>query len=946
VAWGAHLCHFYRTREDLADVLVPFFRAGLDGGDRCVWVTAAPLHAQEARAALGAVVPDLSAHERAGRIRILDHADWYAGVDEAAGSTALVQRWLALEDEARAQGFRGLRLTGNTSWLPCEQFSAFAAYEERAHAAFHDRRILAVCSYDLERCSSDQLVEVLRNHGSALVRRHGAWDVVRSATFMLAALDERELAVPGHEAHLYAGDALPAAPIARHLAQALARHGGAVVVATRAHRAAIRAALAAEAVDVAGALAAGTLLELDAEAWLALVAPAGGIDTTELDALVRAMGAVRANGPVHLYGEIVDLLCRRGRLADAVLLERQWNRVLGARTLGQGAGEARVPDAVLCGYSLDSFEQGPGGARARSEVCDAHHRVHEAPLRDSQRPLVRVRGEWATEHLALLQRVTAALSEATSVQAVGAVVISEMTLAVGADQVVLALPIDEGRTLEVVAQVGVDADVVERFARFSVDLPLPLAGAFRSGAPVWLASRDQVASAYPEVPAEYASLACVPLVVGGRRIGVLGFAFAEAQPFTTAQRALLTDLARQAAFSVDRARLFDEAERARDHLQVLYDHAEEARRRAEEANRAKDEFLAMLGHELRNPLSPIVTALSLMRLRDERTFERERAVIERQVSHVQRLVDDLLDVSRVTRGKVALTRERVELASIVQDAIETVSPLLEARQHELRTRVPTRGLELEGDRHRLTQVVANLLTNAAKYTPPGGHIDVEATVEGTWVGLRIRDDGIGIEPELLPTVFELFTQAPRGIDRSQGGLGLGLAIVQSLVSLHGGRVRAHSEGADRGTEIVVELPRAGSGATVVTARGPREATPSTTSPRRVLVVDDNRDAALLLEEAIRCRGHEVRSAFDGPSALREAAALRPHVALLDIGLPVMDGHELAQRLAATLDPPPLLVALTGYGLVSDRARTTAAGFREHLVKPVDVERVLSLLDTL
>jgi PAS domain S-box-containing protein len=367
---------------------------------------------------------------------------------------------------------------------------------------------------------------------------------------------------------------------------------------------------------------------------------------------------------------------------------------------------------------------------------------------------------------------------------------------------------------------------------------------------------------------------------------------------------------------------------------------EDLRRAAEGANRAKDEFLAMLGHELRNPLSPIVTALQLMKLRDDGT-NRERTVIERQVAHLIRLVDDLLDVSRIARGKVELKIELVEMSEIIVKAIEMASPLLEQRAHTLALDVPRRGVPVRGDATRLAQVVSNLLTNAAKYTPAGGRISVGVERVGEIVVLRVHDNGIGISPDVLAHIFDLFVQERQGLDRAHGGLGLGLTIVRNLVNLHGGSVSARSEGMGKGSEFIVRLPIAAHQRPQPPAgEVAMPAVPARGAGRRVLVVDDNDDSAAMLAEALRLRGHEVRVAHDGPAALAVSAAFHPHVAFLDIGLPVMDGYELAARMRQL---PGLsgvgLLALTGYGQESDSERALAAGFHEHLVKPLDLRQL-------
>jgi signal transduction histidine kinase/DNA-binding response OmpR family regulator len=385
---------------------------------------------------------------------------------------------------------------------------------------------------------------------------------------------------------------------------------------------------------------------------------------------------------------------------------------------------------------------------------------------------------------------------------------------------------------------------------------------------------------------------------------------------------------------------------ARRQLEAARATEHELRQTAESANRAKDEFLAMLGHELRNPLAPISTALHLMRLRGVAAIDRERVVIERQVAHLIRLVDDLLDVSRITRGKVELQKKRLEISEVVGKAVEMASPMLEQRQHHLALEVPATGLLVDGDPTRLAQVVANLLTNAAKYTEPGGHIAVTAQREGEQVVITVRDDGMGITAEILPHIFELFMQERQALDRSSGGLGLGLAIVRSLLTMHGGTVEAASEGRGRGSTFTVRLPTAAPEHQPAAA-APGGAALDPGAGRTILVVDDNEDAAEVLATGLELLGHRTRVAHDGPAALRVTADFKPDLALLDIGLPVMDGYELARRLRQ--DPSLAhirLVAVTGYGQDSDRRRSKEAGFDAHLVKPIQLPELALLIKNL
>ncbi len=375
----------------------------------------------------------------------------------------------------------------------------------------------------------------------------------------------------------------------------------------------------------------------------------------------------------------------------------------------------------------------------------------------------------------------------------------------------------------------------------------------------------------------------------------------------------------------------------------------EAQKRVEEAlreaDRHKDEFLAMLAHELRNPLAPIGMALEIMRRgppADEQTAWAQ-AVIARQLGQMTRLVDDLLDVSRITRGKIKLEMESVDLASVAAQAVETSRPLLQARRHALEVSVPQAPLPVRGDSVRLSQVVANLLNNAAKYTEPGGRLELSVAREGESVVLAVRDNGIGIAPAMLSRVFDLFTQAESTRDGAQGGLGIGLTLVKRLVELHGGEVEARSEGAGKGSEFVVRLPALAPTTWHHPVRS-RRAIALDSAPLRVLVVDDNVDAADSLARVLGLWGHSVHTANDGLEALDQAAAFTPDAVLLDLGLPRMDGLGVARRLREKrVDQQLLLVAMTGFGQNQDRRQTAEAGFDHHFTKPIDIEALRSLL---
>ena len=363
-----------------------------------------------------------------------------------------------------------------------------------------------------------------------------------------------------------------------------------------------------------------------------------------------------------------------------------------------------------------------------------------------------------------------------------------------------------------------------------------------------------------------------------------------------------------------------------------------------EATRRKDDFLAMLAHELRNPLAPISTAAQLLQLTagDPQRVKQAGTIISRQVTHMTSLVDDLLDVSRVTRGLITLQREQLDLDAVVSHAVEQARPFIEARRHVLTVQAARERVCVHGDSTRLVQVIVNLLNNAAKYTPDGGAISLALQSDGDVARVLVTDTGNGVDASLLPHVFELFTQGTRTPDRSHGGLGLGLSLVRSLVELHGGHVSARSPGVGLGSTFEVTLPQAR--ASVVMSPGPPAARPLMTQPRRVMVVDDNQDAGQTIATLLEAHGHHVTVCADAASALAAGGLDPPDVFILDIGLPGMDGHALAATLRAQpAHAGALFIALTGYGGAADRAKSGVAGFTHHFVKPVDAQRLLQAL---
>jgi signal transduction histidine kinase/DNA-binding response OmpR family regulator len=422
------------------------------------------------------------------------------------------------------------------------------------------------------------------------------------------------------------------------------------------------------------------------------------------------------------------------------------------------------------------------------------------------------------------------------------------------------------------------------------------------------------------------SIMVVPLIARGHAFGVITLALVQPQRrYTHSDLALAEDLARRAAAAIDNARLF---------------------REVQDAGRTKDEFLAMLAHELRNPLAAISSAIFAINQSgsaDPRTAH-FRSVVERQTLHLSRLVDDLLDVSRITQGKIELRRQKVDLKAVIHQALDATRPLIEARDHHLRVELPDEPMYLHADPTRLEQVLANLLNNAAKYTEPGGYISLTADIRDGEAWVCVRDSGVGISPELLPRVFELFTQSDRTLDRSQGGLGIGLALVRNLIQLHGGDVTAYSQGPGTGSEFAIRLPlQHQSTRSEGEERRLKAHRRLTGNPHRILIVEDNRDAAETLCEILEAWNYEVRTASDGPSGLQAARDFHPDVVLLDIGLPLMDGYQVARTLRDEGDDETLLVALTGYGHEEDRRRSREAGFDLHLTKPVSPPDLRELL---
>ena len=477
-------------------------------------------------------------------------------------------------------------------------------------------------------------------------------------------------------------------------------------------------------------------------------------------------------------------------------------------------------------------------------------------------------------------------------------------------------------TLELTSSAGIERDAISAVIRQPDASPVSVVVEHRH--PVTIDARRSYPAATRWLDAcGLRALTCQPLLAADRLIGVLAFGSRTTDHFDADEQSFIETVCHYVTLAYERLHLLSELK---------------------EGDRRKDEFLATLAHELRNPLAPVRNAIQLLKLKgpDEPQLRWARDVIERQLQYLTRLIEDLMDVSRITRNKLELRRQRVALNDIVQGAVESSRPIIDQGALQLTVSLPPQPVFIDGDAVRLAQVFLNLLNNAAKYTDRGGQISLTAHVEADDVVVSVKDTGIGIAPEKRARLFELFFQVDRTLERSHGGLGIGLALVRRLVELHGGRVESRSEGVGRGSEFIVRLPMASepAGAASSLARSPA------ISPVRLLVADDNRDSADSLAMLLRLHGHDVHTAYDGIEAVNAAERLRPDAVLLDIGMPRLNGYDACRQIRQSVWGRDLLViAMTGWGQAEDRRRTVDVGFDAHLVKPVDPQELIALLAT-
>jgi PAS domain S-box-containing protein len=713
-----------------------------------------------------------------------------------------------------------------------------------------------------------------------------------------------------HVVLFYESDAFLADSVARFIGEGLAAGDAAVVIATRSHHEHLAERLKARGLELTAAREEGRYIALEAAETLSKIMRAGRPDEKRFVRVVNGvLSRAAMKGRVRVFGEMVALLWKEGKADEAIQLEGLWNEL--AR---------EIPFLLLCAYPIGGLPRDVDIQPFLDAICREHsHVIPAESYSATASPDERARAITRLQQKAtVLDAEVAARKRADQSSAEARALLA--SIVESCDDAIVGKTLDGivtswNRGAEHVFGYTADEMIGQSISRLMPperpDDFLLILGAIRRGERVEHFETERVRKDGRRIQV---SLTVSPIVdSAGRIIGASKI-----------------------------ARDVTERRRADAEREELLGIAQRARAEAETANRAKDEFLAMLGHELRNPLSALRNAVVSARLDDNR---RDRALViaQRQTDQLARLVDDLLDVARITERRIVLRKERVYLADVVDRAVEASRSLIEKKRHTLTVGLPPDPLPVDGDPVRLEQIVANLLNNAGKYTESGGRIELTLELQGSEAVLRMRDNGIGIAPPMLTRVFELFAQGGRGLDRGEGGLGIGLTVVRNLVELHGGRVEARSEGLGKGSEFEVRLPTArtiANDAPPVAARGELRRQ----SCARVVVVEDNADAAESLLMLLELLGHRVRVFHDGLSALEAVRTDTPDVMLVDIGLPGMDGYEVARR--ARQEPglgKAVLVALTGYGRDDDRNRAIAAGFDYHLAKPIDVGQLQLLI---
>jgi PAS domain S-box-containing protein len=861
--WGTHFCQFYATKEDLRDTLVPYFKAGLEADEYCMWVTSPPLGVEEAWSALARAMPDLDSYRRRQRIEILPHTEWYLR-DGKFEQERVLDGWVARLQEALARGCTGLRLTGNTFWLEKADWKTFAEYERAVDEVLGRHRMLALCTYAVDRCGASEVADVIRNHQFALIKRDGRWEVFESF--------ERNRAVA----------ALRASESRYRLLFQNLQDGFAYCRMVS---------------DAAGR----------PEDFVCLDVNAAFTRLTGLRDVAGKRASALFPGLWSFHPELLELC---GRVARTGRPERYEIDFRPLRMWLSVSVYSPEPDRFVATFDdVTSRKRAEERTQRQNAILSGIARIFREAL------TCRTEEELGRVCLSIAEEVTGSRFA----------FIGEVNPRTGKlDDLAVSDPGWKACRMQPVTGHG------NRVPR-SFEIRGLYGRVLRDGKGFFTndpSTHPDSIGTPPGHPPLRAFLG-VPLLHAGATVGLIALANREG-----GYRVEDLDAAEALAAAVVQA--------------LLRKRAEEEVRRANaqltDAGRHKDEFLGMLSHELRNPLAPIRNAVYVLEHAEARGEQARHAcaVIRRQAEHLTRLVDDLLDVTRIARGKVELKRGRLDLAALVRRAGEDHAALMRERGLELEVAAPREPVCTDGDATRLAQVVGNLLVNSAKFTARGGRVRLALEAAGGFGEIRVRDTGVGMEPDLLERAFEPFVQGERTLGRTDGGLGLGLALVKGLTELHGGSVRAESAGPGLGSEIVVRLPLVEAGATeragAAPARRPRVS-------RRVLVVDDNEDAATSLAELIELFGHSAQVANDGPTALARARANPPDVVFCDIGLPGMSGYEVVRALRSdAILRHAQVFAVSGYAQPEDRRRAAEAGFDGHLAKPSDpeeIERILS-----
>jgi PAS domain S-box-containing protein len=862
--WGTHFCHFYADDEELADVLVPYFKAGLEANEHCLWVTAPPFDVGRAYDALSQVVKDIDRYLESGRLEILPHTEWYLR-DGVFEKERVLKGWLEKFERAKVAGCEGLRLSGSTAWVSEDDWLHFTEYEASVDRLVSQHAILALCSYSLHQCGVANVADVIKNHQFALVRRRGTWELIESC-------DRQRI----KEAHLQA-------------------------------------------------------LTLERERL-----------AVTLQSIGDAVVATDTNGDVMMLNPLAESLCgwslaeARGRPLQQVLQlqdERTGAPVADLRLEREHPGaDNRV--LVLC--LRDGSRRCVAVTTAPIRAADQRIQGLVLVLRDvTAERLAECKREEALRRFELLAGTAGELLQARDPERIAYSLCTRVMEHLDCHVFFNYLVDESAKRLHLNACAGLAPDDVR--ALEWLDFGVAVCGAVaQCGTRIIVGDVQTIDDPRTTLVRKHGvrAYACHPLLgPGGCVLGTLSFGTKDRDSFNDSELSLMKAVTDQVAVAM--VRLRDEASLRR---------SEEALR---EVDRRKNDFLAVLSHELRNPLAPISNSLYILEraTATEEQTKRARAVLIRQVEHLSRLVDDLLDVTRITRNKVALRRECFELQDLVRRVVDDQRGLFERASRHLELKECDLALTVDADPTRIAQILSNLLQNAVRFTSVGGRTVVTVTGDrnSERASIQVTDDGVGIAPELQPFLFEPFMQVNTTLDRKNSGLGLGLSLVKGLVELHGGDISVRSQGVGCGTTFIVRLP----------ARIVRRTIPSPTyvertmTPRRVLVIEDNQDAAETLREVLRFGHHDVEIAYDGFEGLRKARTFKPEIVLCDIGLPGMTGYDVARAMRREdALKSAHLVALTGYALPEDRQRATDAGFDRHLPKPSSARMLEEIFESL